>query len=660
MDIFQDLKLANKARQQLGLQPVLQNAFYRLGMRTGHWKRLTPQRSPVEDRRVAEKLEEIAQSAPRPVLAVPKPEALRLTLGENLEVLLHEANELVRGQFRRFGGPPVPLDLSPHSPLQHWTEAQSQVKGDIKDVWDPARFGWVFVLARAYHITGREEYSLAFWENFQSFRVLNPYNLGANWASGQEVALRILALSFAWQFFHSSPHSTPERRLELVQSIYEHAARIPPTLIYAQSQRNNHLITEALGLYTAGWVLEGAPEAGHWFNHGQQTFFRALQDQIGEDGTYMQHSMNYHRLMLHAALWGHTLNRRAGSAYPKAVMEKLVLASRWLLAQIDPFSGKAPNLGANDGSQILPLATCTINDYRPVAQAVTLAFVSKSTQPEGCWNEASLWLGLLLSQDRETLLRVSSPAVLRLGDAESWATLRAATFTDRPSHADQLHVELWWQEENIARDAGTYRYNAPPPWDNSLAGTAVHNTVMIDGYDQMERAGRFLWLDWAQPNILSRGRWNYEKLIAEHDGYQFLNLVHRRSLSRLSSQHWLVEDLVEPIQPDKRAHDIRLHWLVPDWSFEIFYESVELHSARGNVRIGLSGFLANNRQMVLSEHLSIFRAGTCLYGSSAQNSILGWYSPTYAHREPALSIILSLKEIPPVRLLTAWSFTPRG
>jgi len=55
---------------------------------------------------------------------------------------------------------------------------------------------------------------------------------------------------------------------------------------------------------------------------------------------------------------------------------------------------------------------------------------------------------------------------------------------------------------NVAHDPGTYLYNAAPPWDNALAGSDVHNTVTVDGGDQMLRAGRFLYLDWAQAQVV--------------------------------------------------------------------------------------------------------------------------------------------------------------
>ena len=101
--------------------------------------------------------------------------------------------------------------------------------------------------------------------------------------------------------------------------------------------------------------------------------------------------------------------------------------------------------------------------------------------------------------EREPAYQVTStPGYHRIGAENSWALVRAGRYTRRPFQADQLHVDLWWHGLNLARDAGTYLYNGEPPWNNGLAGTAVHNTVMVDRRDQMRRAGRFLWLDWAQ------------------------------------------------------------------------------------------------------------------------------------------------------------------
>ena len=660
MTTLDRINIAYKAFQQLGAEAVMQYARYQIGLRTGEWKRKTPPQSPTQNINIRNALQQIADQPPRTILHLPTEEEYRHVLGENAQALIQQAEEVLGGSVRLFGADPVPIDLKPHTSLSHWTLAEKEVEGDIKDIWEQARLGWSFTLARAYQLTGEERYCQAFIDLFDEFRRENPYNLGANWASGQEVALRILAISFAWQVFHTCPLFTSEIRCTLAQAIFEHAHRIPPTLVYARAQNNNHLIVEGLGLFTAGWMLARAPHAGEWQKQGWQVFTHALDQQIAIDGTYIQHSMNYHRLMLHAALWGYQVSRQTGSQFPKTVREKLVAASRWLLAQIDPFSGGAPNLGSNDGALILPLTTCEFHDHRPTAQAVAVAFLGKINQSEGPWNEMCLWLNLPINRARDTLLRIGSPSVLRLGDADSWGTLRAARFFDRPSHADQLHVELWWKEHNIAMDAGTYRYNAQPPWQNSLAGTLVHNTVLIDRTDQMERAGRFLWLDWAQVKLSPQKQWNLEKLTAEHNGYDYLNVRHRRSLSRISSRVWMVEDVIEPIEPDSNAHHIQLHWLVPDLPFDVYRGSITLSAPYGLIQLGLTALTHNSLQVDPLQHVWMIRAGKGVYGTEKHFPTLGWYSPTYSVLKPALSVLFSFKEILPVRIVSAWTFEDRS
>lgn len=105
--------------------------------------------------------------------------------------------------------------------------------------------------------------------------------------------------------------------------------------------------------------------------------------------------------------------------------------------------------------------------------------------------------------------------------------LLAGRYTDRPAQADQLHFDLWWRGKNVACDAGTYLYNGLEPWTNALAASGVHNTVTVAGRDQMTRAGRFLWVDWAQAecghypvgqhgNVVVACQYGYKKLGAEH------------------------------------------------------------------------------------------------------------------------------------------------
>jgi len=208
---------------------------------------------------------------------------------------------------------------------------------------------------------------------------------------------------------------------------------------------------------------------------------------------------------------------------------------------------------------------------------------------------------------------------------------RCATFRHRPGQADMLHVDLWWKGQNIASDAGTYSYNAPKPWNNPLAHTTYHNTVMVDNLDQMTRVSKFLWLPWIRSQMKYYQQSAGEQLAyweGEHNGYQRLKpaVHHNRGMLRLGDEHWLVFDSLK----SSGNHLYRLQWLLPDFSYvwEDKQNSLRLQTNAGfyYMRISTLSDLAT---------YSIVRAD--------KYSPRGWRSPYYNYKEPALSIDLNVE-----------------
>jgi hypothetical protein len=60
-----------------------------------------------------------------------------------------------------------------------------------------------------------------------------------------------------------------------------------------------------------------------------------------------------------------------------------------------------------------------------------------------------------------------------------------------------LHLDLWAGGRNVLRDGGTFSY-ASHSAVAYFSGTVAHNTVQIDGRDQMPRLGRFLFGSWLE------------------------------------------------------------------------------------------------------------------------------------------------------------------
>jgi hypothetical protein len=388
-----------------------------------------------------------------------------------------------------------------------------------------------------------------------------------------------------------------------------------------------------------------------------------------------------------AAVWVQALGQNQSLRFPIQTQKRLAAAARWLEVQVDPLSGQVPNLGSNDGANILPLTSCPFADYRPVVQAAVQRFLLRSPFQPGNWDELSLWLEVLrqrriefvssaeirertmpranyqvgptsLSKKQIEELPPSPHLILR--SEKSWASIRAVTFDSRPAHADQLHVDLWWQGLNIACDAGSYRYNAAPPWDNSLSGTAVHNTVTVNELDQMTRAGKFLWLDWAQAARLPSERGRLDEFVASHNGFARVGFTHRRRLSLKKADTWWVEDFILPNGPERKAVHICLHWLIREFPWELTQKHLILSTSAGRVNLLTSIDVEDTRTVVEKEYRQIIRAGKTVIGRGEEDPTLGWYSPTYDLKIPAISYRTMITAVPPVRLVSEWTFNPQG
>jgi len=549
---------------------------------------------------------------------------------------INQAEKILCGEFLQFGMNYSEINLSPKHEQHNWSQPIPSFSGtenqDIKYIWESARFSWAIKLAQAFHLTGEEKYAKFFWKKYAEFSKANPLNLGPNWESAQEVALRLIALIISINLIKDAKSSTIERKTELYKSIADHTDRIPPTISYAKAQNNNHLISEAVGLFSAGVFLSDHPRASKWKHLGLKWFQKAVNNQISECGGYIQHSNNYHRLMLTLAVWMKVLLQNSSQKMSSQTHVKLSKASKWLMCQLDPISGQVSNLGHNDGSLILPFSPTPYEDYRPILQAASRVFLDEPAFDPGPWDDLCVWLGISAKEKhKKTPSFLVNPSAPRIGNSDAWGSLRTARFTSRPAHTDQLHVDLWYHGHNITLDAGTFQYNAPPPWDNGLAQTLVHNTLMVNGKNQMFRAGRFLWLDWAQSNLVDQ---KDNLICANHNGYRKLHVVHQRTLKRVSAKKWEIIDLVFSSRLSSNEYQVDLHWLLPNIKLDISAETKTIPSK-----------------------FTFYKKGRSISGETQEEPLLGWSSPTYGYKIPALSIRYSIIHAVPLTITSQFTFS---
>jgi hypothetical protein len=366
--------------------------------------------------------------------------------------------------------------------------------GDIKLIWELSRMAWLLPFAqRAIRGDAKALSRLNNW--LEDWVAKNPPYQGPNWKCGQEASLRVLHLIVAEHILGSAPPAF----LDLIKL---HLKRIAPTVSYATAQDNNHGTSEAAALFIGGNFI-GDKKLEEM---GRKLLENRIARLVGDDGSFAQYSVVYHRLMLDALSLSEWW--RATHDLPQfsiSLQTKMRAASDWLYRLTDTESGDAPNMGANDGAQILRLTDAPYRDFRPsVALAQALwSEVRVFKDCEACQRHLA-WLKVSTDTKSNADILLSAPgknggfAVITQGykNAYTKVILRHPRFNFRPSQSDALHLDLWHKGKNLLRDGGTYSYNTNPEIMAYFNGARGHNTVEFDGQDQMPRLGRFLLGDW--------------------------------------------------------------------------------------------------------------------------------------------------------------------
>jgi hypothetical protein len=377
-----------------------------------------------------------------------------------------------------------------------WWTLPDFAGGDIKTIWEPSRLNWLIPFAqRARNGEPAELDRLEQW--MRDWIDANPPYLGHNWKCAQEASIRVLHLAEAACILDQDRVLSDALR----DLLHVHLQRILPTLDYAAAQENNHATSEAAALYVGGSWLEacGDPRGARSAALGRVHLERSVQRLFAPDGSFSQYSVTYHRLALDTISLAEVWRRRHDDApFGKAFLDRAAAVAEWLRHMIDVRSGDAPNLGWNDGADLLQLGA-SYRDFRPSVQLATVLFGGRRAFAEGRWDDACTWLGIdlpvaIAPPPRSRRFDDGGYAVLRA--AEAMAVMRYPRFRFRPNNADPLHVDLWVDGCNVLRDGGTFSYNADAATIDYFNGIESHNTVQFDGASPMPRVGRFLFGDW--------------------------------------------------------------------------------------------------------------------------------------------------------------------
>jgi hypothetical protein len=520
----------------------------------------------------------------------------------------------------------------------------ARLVGDIKYLWEPNRHLQLVTLAQAWALSGKQHYLRAIERQLDSWFDACPPGRGPNWASALEPALRLINWSATWQliggldsplFAGSGGAAFRQRWLE---SVYHHGKFIRGHFSL-HSSANNHLIGEAAGLFIGALTWPYWSHVAAWRSAARDILEREALLQNAPDGVNREQAVSYQQFVLDLLLLPLLAGRTAGMPFT-ARYNRRVEAMIGYVAAIMDAGGNVPMFGdADDGAVIrLSPAGCRYRSLLATGAVIFRRgdFKAKAT----ALDDKTRWL--LGAQADKAFAALPVPAVASparrafpdggyyiLGsDFESADEIRliadAGPLGYRSiaahGHADALSFTLSVGGIPFLVDPGTYAYHTEAMWRAYFRGTSAHNSLRVDGRDQSEPGGNFLWLAKAGAGC-NVWRLTHAQEVFEgwHDGYMRLEdpVFHTRRFEFDKAARRIV--ILDKLKM-RGTHDI-----------ELFF-----HAAEGS-RLLLDGnryLLARNGRKII---LMLPDAADALVRThiGSLDPIAGWVSPSFDERRPA-------------------------
>ncbi len=542
----------------MGLEYVLFRTFYEIKRKTGLLKKQFPNEF------IPQKFISLAAwKRNTPSFFFNSKEDLKLAKNPSKE-LEQEYNKYLNGELKFFNAEYFsigknydwltnPLTHYQYDINKHWTEIEDLDKnaGDIKYVWEKSRFSFLYLLIRYdYHF--ESDNSKIVFDEILAWINANPLNQGPNYKCSQEISLRILNWIFALNYYKNTYSLTDDLFKTILNSIYRQLQHVYKNINFSRkSVRNNHAITETLTLYLGGLLFPFFKEANIWKSKGKKWFEEEIEYQIYDDGSHLQFSMNYHRVVVQLLTWALLLSEKNNEKFSNIVYSRAKLSLEFLANLVNEKDGRLPNYGANDGALFFKLNECDYRDYRPQLDALDYA-IEKQVSFDKNTEDIAWYGGEEISTRKIQKLGCNSfpsGGYYTMRDENSFTFIRCGKHKDRPSQADNLHLDIWVDGENILRDAGSFLYNTDKETINFFNGTKSHNTVILGDYDQMLKGERFIWFNWS--NALSASLTESDKYFS-FDGeikcFQHIdkNIIHTRKVEKTKDENiWKIIDCVK-------------------------------------------------------------------------------------------------------------------
>jgi hypothetical protein len=475
-----------------------------------------------------------------PVLAA-MPAVARFEL-EAREEILERADAALAHRFDLLGSGPTDLgrEIDWRSdfktgrrwPLRHGSLLRLAYGdgSDVKVPWELSRGQHLPLLAAAHTLTGDRRYLDELGAQLESWIADNPPELGPNWASTMDTAIR--AANWVAALAVAAEHAAGEAWFERVLASLLLHGRFVRTHLEWSEARGNHYLADVVGLLPVAALFSGGREGRGWAEWATGQLVTELEHQVRKDGTTHEASTGYHRLVTELFVCGtQAADALVPGRLPDWYRERLQRMLGFIRDYTRP-DGLAPQIGDADDGRFLPLGDYGADprDHRHLFERFEPATAS-AAYPDGGYY-------VLRSGDQYVIVRCGDTGRHGRGGH---------------GHNDQLSFEFAVGGRPLIVDPGTYVYTADPVERNRFRSTRWHSTLRIDDLEQNELRSDdlFLMANRARAEPLASDATSFE---GRHHG--FPGATHTRRL-QLHGDGLHIRDTVESVT----AHE--LEWTFP-------------------------------------------------------------------------------------------------
>ena len=383
--------------------------------------------------------------------------------------------------------------------------SQREDIGDIRTNWELNRHYQFAGMAKSFYVTGDFSILEELQELFYDWNNKNYFLCGVEWTSAMEIAIRVNSWIYTYCFLNKAFEKYILENNKILKDISRGIIVMADYIVKHRakySSANNHLIVEMYAVGMSGIFFDYKP----WEKLAFNILTEELPRQNYADGVNKEMSLHYQSFVMEAYGLLMLEMKHNHIKIPQIWEEYLLHMSEFMCDCCGEY-GETVVFGDNDEGKILDLSGEHFDHYRYVLDLMGSVLPKRYSKMENI-HENLYWI---LSDDfQNSVLKKNcyySPEVkcYREGGYTLWRSknnkvLIGIDHADlgfgslaAHGHADALSFQMFIEGMPVFVDPGTYNYHVPKKMRDDLRATVNHNTVCVDGANQAEILGPFLW-----------------------------------------------------------------------------------------------------------------------------------------------------------------------